>query len=301
VNSYDITSANAVLPGPISCFTCHSALHTTYTDEDWLPLTSTAAVPMSMYGGSKTINFAKTSSNLCAKCHQPRPVTKSSTSSDGNIIDYAVLVSSPSANFTQLTPGYRTGVHYGAQGAMAAGIGGIEFGTGYTQSAHVANASCAMCHMAKPTGLAGGHSFNAYDSYGAADNFNGCNISGCHTTMSKTNTSYIAATSTTAATGIPKKLADLAAKINALGNGKDILQKDPTDGKYHGYFDVYDASANPTGYWRNPNQGNVPLPTLTNAQFGAIINYQLVYRGGGKGIHNYPYMAKLLDNSLAAW
>jgi hypothetical protein len=301
VNQYDITAANAVLPGAINCFTCHSSLHSTYTDADWFPLTTVAAVPMTMYGGSKTINFAKTSSNLCAKCHQPRPITKSSTSSDGNIIDYGVLVTAGSSNFTQMTPSYRTGVHYGAQGSMAAGVGGIEFGTGYTQSSHVANASCSSCHMATPTGLAGGHSFNAFDEYNAVDNFNGCNVSGCHSGMSKTNATYVSVTSTTAATGIPKKLADLAAKINAIGGGHDILQKDPLDNQYHGYLDIYDASANPTGYWKNPNLGNVAFPTLTNAQFGAIINYQLVFRGGGKGVHNYPYMAKLIDNTMAAW
>jgi hypothetical protein len=298
VNQYDITAANAVLPGAISCFTCHSALHTSYTDADFFPLTTVAAVPMTMYGGAKTINFTKTASNLCAKCHQPRPITKSS---DSNVIDYAALVTTPAGTYSQSSLSYRTGIHYGAQGAMAAGIGGIEFGTGYTQSAHVAGASCTACHMATPSGLAGGHSFNAYDEYNATDNFNGCNVTGCHTTMSKANTSYIAATSATAATGIPKKLADLATKLNAIGAGHDILQKDPLDGKYHGYLDIYDASSNPSGYWKNPSMGNVAFPTLTNAQFGAILNYQLVFRGGGNGVHNYPYMAKLLDNTLAAW
>jgi hypothetical protein len=181
---------------------------------------------------------------------------------------------------------------------MAFGIGGIEFGTGYTQSQHKTLASCKSCHMATPTGLAGGHSFNVYDEYGAKDNFNGCNVTGCHTGMSTTNTSYVAAT-----TGITTKLASLATKLNAIGAGHDILQKDPIDGKYHGYLDIYDASSNPTGYWKSPNTipANIPFPALTNAQFGAILNYQLVFRGGGNGIHNYPYMSKLVDNTIAAW
>jgi hypothetical protein len=298
VNQYDIGAANAYLPGPISCFTCHSNLHTSYTDADFLPLATTAAVPMTMYGGSKTINFAKTEANLCAKCHQPRPVTKSS---DSNVIDYALLVSSPASNYTQSSLSYRTGIHYGAQGAMAAGVGGIEFGTGYTQSAHVANASCEACHMATPIGLAGGHSFNAYDEYNAKDNFNGCNVTGCHSTMGTTNTSYVAATSKTVATGIPYKLNALAAKINLIGAGHDILQKDPLTGLYNGYLDIYDAASNPSGWWKNPANGTPAFPTLTNAQFGAIINFQLVLRGGGNGVHNYTYMAKLLDNSTAAW
>jgi hypothetical protein len=299
LNSYQVDAATAVLPGAISCFTCHDSLHTSYTDADFLPLTSTAAVPLTMYGGSKTIDFAKKDANLCTKCHQPRPVTASS----GNIIDYSLLKSAPTTVYSLSSVSYRTGIHYGAQSAMAAGIGGIEFGTGYTNSAHVANASCKSCHMASPTGLAGGHSFNAYDEYGAKDNFTGCNVSGCHTTMSSTNASYVSSTSATATTSVPYKLKALATKINLIGNGHDILQKDPLDGQYHGYLDIYDASSNPTGYWKSPNTtpANIAFPALTNAQFGAIINYQLVFRGGGNGIHNYPYMSKLLDNTIAAW
>lgn len=286
-NKYDIGTANAVLPGAISCFTCHSSLHTTYTDADFMPLTTTAAVSMTMYGGAKQINFAKTNGNLCAKCHQPRPITKSA---DGNVIDYAALVSSPAATFSGVSISYRTGIHYGAQGAMAAGVGGIEFGTGYTNSAHVANASCTSCHMATPVALAGGHSFEV------AGNFNGCNTTNCHTTMSATNATYTAAIA-----DISTKLAALATKLNAIGAGHDILQKDPTDNLYHGYLDIYDAASNPTGYWKNPANGTPAFPALTNAQFGAIINFQLVARGAGKGVHNYPYIKKLLENSVAAW
>jgi hypothetical protein len=292
LNNYGVDAATVALPGAISCFTCHSSLHSTYTDADFLPLTTTAAVPMTMYGGTKTINFAKTNANLCAKCHQPRPVTASS----GNVIDYSLLVSAPTSNYTLSSLSYRTGIHYGAQGAMAAGVGGIEFGTGYTQSAHVANASCEACHMATPSGLAGGHSFNVYDEYNAVDNFNGCNVTGCHTTMNKTNTTYTAAVA-----DITAKLAALATKINAIGAGHDILQKDPTDNKYHGYLDIYDAASNPTGWWKNPANGTPAFPTITNAQFGAILNFQLIVRGGGNGVHNYPYMKKLLENSIAAW
>lgn len=303
VNDYDMGTTNAVLPGKMNCFTCHSSLHTTYTEDNFMPLTTTAAVPMTMYGGAKTINFAKTSSNLCAKCHQPRPITKSS---DSNVIDYTVLVSNPNGTFNQASLSYRTGIHYGAQGAMVAGVGGIEFGTGYSNSAHTTNASCASCHMASPSFLSGGHSFSVYDEYGATIsassggpkpyNFNGCNVSGCHTSMSYTSTTF-----TNVVADIQTKVDQLAAKINAIGAGHDLLQKDPTDNKYHGYLDFYDATSNPTGYWKNPNLGNVSFPTITNAQFGAIINFQLVVRGGGLGIHNYTYIKKLLENTLAAW
>lgn len=285
-NNYVVSAATASLPGPISCFTCHSSLHSTYTDEDFFPLATTAAVPMTMYGGSKTINFTQTSANLCAKCHQPRPVT----ASNGNVIDYSLLKSSPTSNYTLSSVSYRTGVHYGAQGAIAAGVGGVEFGSGYSNAQHTSKASCTTCHMAQPSGLSGGHSFSV------AGNFNGCNATGCHSNMSSTNTTYTATVA-----DIQSKLDQLAAKINALGGGHDILQKDPSDNKYHGYIDIYDASANPTGYWKNPAYGTPAFPTLTNAQFGAILNYQLVYRDGSKGIHNYAYTKKLLENTLSAW
>jgi nitrate/TMAO reductase-like tetraheme cytochrome c subunit len=290
LNNYGTDAATASLPGPFTCFTCHDKLHTSYTFDDFRPLTTEAAVPMTMWGGSKTINFPKTTANLCAKCHQPRPVTNAA----GNVIDYAALASAPTANYTLSSISYRTGVHYGTQAAIASGTGAVEFGTGYTNSAHATQASCSSCHMATPSGMAGGHSFNVQG------NFNGCNVSGCHSNMSATNALYTAAT-----TDVNTKLSQLATKINALGlvNGvqHDILQKDPSDNQYHGYIDTYDAASNPTGFWKNPSQGNVALPALTNAQFGAIINFQIVSRDGSHGVHNYPYTKKLLENTLAAW
>jgi hypothetical protein len=141
--------------------------------------------------------------------------------------------------------------------------------------------------MASPKGLAGGHSFSA------AGNFNGCNATGCHTTMSATNSTF---TGTTAE--IATLITSLATAINAIGAGHDILEKD-ADGTYHGYFDIYDASANPDGYWKNPANGTPAFPALTNDQFGAILNYQMVVRGGGKGVHNAPYIKALLTNSIA--
>jgi hypothetical protein len=283
INNYSVNSATTAFPGKISCFTCHSSVHTNYTADEFSPLTTDAPVALNMWGGTKSINFAKKEGNLCAKCHQPRPVTAST----GNVIDYTSLVSAGTTNYNMTSIGYRTGVHYGTQGSMAAGVGGIEFGTGYTNSEHVTKTSCSSCHMATPSGMTGGHSFDA--------NFNGCNVSGCHSNMSATSPMYTAAIE-----DIETKLSELAAKINAIGEGHDILALDPEDNHYHGYFNVYEGS-NPTGYWRNPSQGNVPFPTLTNAQFGAILNYQLVYRDGSHGIHNYPYTIKLLENSLAAW
>jgi hypothetical protein len=285
INNYTASASVLALPGSIRCFTCHNSLHKDYAATEFLPLDTKSEVSLTMWGGAKTINFAKTTSNLCAKCHQPRPVTASS----GALIDYSKLISEPDVTYNLSSVSYRTGVHYGSQAAMAAGVGGIEFGTGYTNSAHVEKASCTDCHMATPAGLAGGHSFNA------ADNYSGCNVSGCHSSMSAAS-----ATLTEANADITARLYELASMINAIGEGHDILEKDPDDGLYHGNLDIYDESSNPTGYWKNPAYGNPAFPDLTNAQFGAILNYQLVMQDGSYGVHNYPYIKQLLENSIAA-
>jgi hypothetical protein len=91
VNDYASSSATAY--GELGCFTCHSSLHTTYDDTDFYPLTTTAAVPMTMWKGAKTINLTKTDGNLCVKCHQPRPFTASNT--NGDVIDYASTIQLP--------------------------------------------------------------------------------------------------------------------------------------------------------------------------------------------------------------
>lgn len=310
-NNYIAEASVLTLPGPITCFTCHSSLHTNYAGTEFSPLTSTAAVKMTMWGAAKEINFTKTAGNLCSKCHQPRPVT----ASNGNVIDYSKLISEPTTTFALATLGYRSGVHYGTQGAMVAGTGAIEFGTGYANSAHVAGASCTSCHMAAPSGFGGGHSFrvlsSAEGSTSPATNFSGCNVTGCHSAspLSATSAKY-----KDAVLAIKTKLNALEDKINLIGvtlGGGDILQAE-TDGTYHGYFSIYDPSSNPTGNYKNPGSTSTwtqaqkdinaakSAMVLTNAQFGAILNYQMVYRGGANGIHNYPYTSTLLDNTLAA-
>ncbi len=142
--------------GEFSCFTCHSQIHTTYEFTDFLPFTNTAPVAMTMWGGAKTINLTQddSKSNLCVKCHQPRPLTNST---DGNVFDYASLVSNPTGIFyspdstnNKVKPSYRTGVHYGTVGAIVAGMGGVEFSgpLGYGNSVHTTVASCSDCHQA---------------------------------------------------------------------------------------------------------------------------------------------------------
>jgi hypothetical protein len=327
-NPYAATTSTSY--GPFTCFTCHKNLHTTYAVTDFAPLTTVAAVPLTMWGGAKTANITPDGgiSNLCIKCHQPRPFTNSNT--DGNVLDYAALVNSPTAMFydaamastaIKLKPGYRTHTHYGTAGAVYAGMGGVEFkGTmGYANMVHTSKASCKDCHMATMTGAAGGHTFTA------KGNFNGCNTTDCHGTgtVSASNAKYW----TNPRAEIKTLLETLAGKLKI--NGIEILNRNSdaesnlwaglTAGKWDGYLNIYDPINNPTGPDNNP--GGVfqnPSPsattwtqaqidynktltkvTLTNAQFGAIINFQMCLRDFSMGIHNFDYTKALLTNSIA--
>ena len=93
-NDYQTVATDAY--GEITCSTCHSSLHTTYTPGD-LGLTTVAPVSMTMWGGAKTIDLPADGGmgNLCVKCHQPRPFVTSSSLSDGNVVDYANLIANP--------------------------------------------------------------------------------------------------------------------------------------------------------------------------------------------------------------
>lgn len=322
VNDYFVAPDAAY--GEITCSTCHSSIHTTYGPGD-LALTTVAPVSMNMWGGAKTIDVQADGgrSNLCIKCHQPRPFTASA--GDGQVIDYVGLATNPTAVFydvaqtgNKLKPAYRTHTHYGTAGAVYAGVGGVEFSgaTAYANSAHTAIASCQDCHMGEMKGKAGGHTFFA------KGNFNGCNDAGCHTGVDASSSSFW----TAPRAAVKSALDALAAELQI--NGVDILNRNPdaehnlwaanTTNKYDGYLNIYDPinnpdgiANNPAGTFQNPNPSNswspeqkalnltLPLITLTNAQMGAIINFQLCLRDYSQGIHNYKYTMALLQNSLA--
>ncbi len=335
-NQYVANSANTF--GEIGCYTCHSSLHTTYATTD-LALTTTAPVAMTMWGGAKTINLAADEgrSNLCVKCHQPRPLTCGNDPA-GRLLNYDSVKNFPlavmwdsttGATNTMLRPSYRMHVHYGTVSAVYAGMGGIEYAGSvpYTNSPHTALASCQDCHMADPmVGIAGGHAFNMRNAKESALgssttwNFNGCNVEGCH------NLAPLDATSAkwkNTRTEIKGLLDGLAAKINACGNGTDILHKETdaasnlwagvTTGNYDGYLNIYDPSSNPGGAWRNPypsgswtadqkatNLGKPKFPKLLMVQTGALVNFQFCLREYSLGIHNTSYVRALLTNTTEA-
>jgi len=323
-NPYAASSGTSY--GPMQCNMCHVHLHSSYTFADFMPLTTTASVPMTMLSGAKSINLTQDDgkSNLCAKCHQPRPLTNSNT--DKNVLNYAGLVSNPTAVFYDaaqsnslnvLKPGFRTSVHNGTTAAIFAGTGGVEFGTGYSNSQHTTVASCQDCHMAPMTGKAGGHTFSAQG------NFNGCNVAGCHASnpiSSSTTSQYWKQTRD----GVKAQLDQLAAKLQE--GGIDIMGRNGdatsnlwiglTTNNYDGNMNIYDPVNNPAGptynttLFQNPSttgftadqitfNNTLPKLTLTNAQMGAIINFQLCLRDFSLGIHNKAYTTTLLANSIA--
>jgi hypothetical protein len=324
-NDY-VTIASAAI-GNITCFTCHSSLHTTFEGTDFSPLTTTAPVSMTMWAGAKSINLAQDGGmgNLCVKCHQPRPLTTSTTLTDGRVVNYDSLANYPTRIFydnavgnkapNQVVPSYRTHVHYGTVGAIYAGVGGVEFqGMPYESSYHTTHASCEDCHMVDPidgvNGKAGGHTF------WAKGNFNGCNATDCHEGMSSSSTLW-----TGTRTDVKALLDALADKINAVGGGTPILHSESdasanlwagnTTGNWDGYLNIYDPSTNPGGAWKNPgstssytdaqkaiNNALPTFPSLTNGVMGAMINFQMCLREFSLGIHNTKYTKALLQNSI---
>jgi hypothetical protein len=335
-NDYACSSSTAY--GEFNCSTCHRNLHTSYTADDFFPLTTTAAVSMTMWKGTKSIDLTTdgSRSNLCVKCHQPRPLTTSTTLSTGDVVDYASLASSPNSLFydssvgnaspNTLLPSYRMHIHYGASGAIFAGKGGVEFtGLAYTNSAHTTVASCQDCHMADMTLSAGGHTFRVRSGDGPLTstttwNYNGCNATGCHSAdpINSTTTTFW----TTPRAEIKTLLTTLATKINSLGGTTDLLHKDATStnlwagitaNNYDGYLDIYDPSTNPLGAWKNPgstsswttaqkatNNALPVFPSLKNVVVGSMINFQLCLREYSMGIHNHNYSKALLQNSVDA-
>lgn len=297
INCFVASDSSLVYPGPIICFTCHSSVHTRHTPDEFYPLTSTRPVPMTMWGGSKTISFRRDISNLCAKCHQPRPVISPS----GKPIDYSGLTGEKSSVFNAATFSYDTGIHFGTQAAIFSGIGAVEFGSGYSNSAHTEKASCTDCHMSEPSNSGGGHTFIA------KGNFNGCNKAGCHSSRNESDPE------------LKKVLNEINSGILKLGEKLDrisepgILKKDTATGVFTGYPDIYDPQFNPNGKYRSPstagwNEGDInhnsslpPFPQLSNAQFGAFLNFQMVLRDGSKGIHNYNYTRRLIKKSISAF
>jgi hypothetical protein len=146
------TAAAISNPNPINCYTCHE-IHKTFTPADWA-LTHTEVVDYWHTGGSGT-SIDLGSGNLCANCHQARPVNP--WPETGSTQEYTVT-------------NFRYGPHYSPAGNMVSGIGGYEISGDltYTNSPHSnTERGCVTCHMGEPVGVtSGGHQMTP--------NANGC-------------------------------------------------------------------------------------------------------------------------------
>jgi hypothetical protein len=173
------------------------------------------------------------------------------------------------------------------------------------------------CHMGTMVGSSGGHTFSA------AGKFDGCNATGCHTDpiTAATTTFWI-----NPRTEIQGLLASLAAKLTE--NGVEIMNRNGdsasnlwygiTKNNYDGYLNVYDPITNPTAQTYNASSfkyvgtppaswsadqkaynAGLPVLTLSYAQMGALINFQLCLRDYSLGIHNFAYTKALLTNTIA--
>lgn len=158
-------------PAPINCRTCHK-IHETYTPADYALRTAT---PVTMLMGGPPATYDYGTSNLCANCHQGRPVNP-----------YPVRGGQP---VTLTAANARFGPHHGTQANMLLGEGAYEIpgSLPYSNSPHTnaVTKGCVTCHMeGNPMGIAaGGHQMGlTYVSYGSpATLLTGCTVSGCHT------------------------------------------------------------------------------------------------------------------------
>ena len=140
----------------IGCFACHAP----HTSEDF-SLRTSAAVALNSGG-----TFDKGASNICANCHQGRPID-------------------PAVDSTDPIESKRWGAHHGPQANIVAGqglweIAGESYSSTHQHNSGIAN-GCVGCHMSDlpGSGMAGGHSFAVnYDYYG--DNINGSGCYSCH-------------------------------------------------------------------------------------------------------------------------
>jgi formate-dependent nitrite reductase cytochrome c552 subunit len=160
----------------------------------------------------------------------------------------------------------RYGPHHGAQGMMLTGSGAYTVGTGYVNSAHgntnLNENGCVTCHMASAQAVeSGGHTFRVSNEDGDL-NYAGCLE--CHADEDEVDALVL-----TARADIDGLLSDLETKLIDLG----LLGTD--------------------GYAIVPQE-------FTEHQAGALYNYQYVKEDNSRGIHNYKFAKKLLENSIAA-
>jgi len=323
------SSALPTMPGKISCFTCHKG-----AAADSMQLAFTGPVKLNMYpeytvgplagnGFNKTANVTQKGgiSNLCIKCHQPRPLNTNTlgtfpANNSGASVDYNDLATNPTqvwydsivgnAYPNKLIPARSSVNHYGTVGGIFAGLTGVQFGNAADYapgSTHATSATCQDCHMATPTEFTGGHTFRVaeYDTTVTPAtkimNFKGCNVSGCHNSpLTATH-----ATMTNFKTEINNSLNTLAGKLRTR-NGTQIMAKElsPTRNKryfatttlgYDGTLDIYDPVNNPDGLLRAITTSGSWTPAQV-AYNATLEKFPTLTKGQYGAILNFQHIVK---------
>ena len=185
-------------PTPVNCRTCHP-IHESYSMDDYGLRTATA---VNFMVGDASYDYGN--SNLCANCHQARPVSPYPVEGGADVT----------------ITNARYGPHYGPQSNMLAGKGPypIPGSMTYINSAHtnLVDGGCVTCHMSPATGnWAGGHQMNVKHttpSGSTAYQYTGCLASGCHST-----TAEVTALITPNRTEIAGLLTDLRVRLQTKG------------------------------------------------------------------------------------
>ena len=246
IASGEMETAEAINnPNPPNCYTCHD-VHESYTPTDW---TLTTSDPVELWISGAVTDQG--TGNLCVNCHQPR-------------IPDPLPVPGSREDITIGSPYW--GPHHGPQGAMIAGSGGYEVGSGYGNSMHttLVTNSCNTCHMSTAYGVqAGGHTMGMTYAYHGHDVVNKAGCTSCHQDPSSLDT----------------KLEETRAAINEkLAELQVILME-------QGVLDDTD---------------HVVPGTMTMDQAGGVLNYLFVLEDRSGGTHNNMYATKLLENSIAS-
>lgn len=258
---------------PPGCFACHSP----HSNGDFRRRTEDPVTLLSPMSGvsNQSVNLGK--GNLCLNCHQPRSLSPQ-------------IPQSPAATDSITITSSRWYPHYGVQGLMFKGVGaggGFQFsGKSYSNSPHatatiIAQEGCITCHMAPPTagsGIAGGHTMNIHFTGPHGEDgwvLNGCNQSGCHTTLTDVETYVSVSNSLTGGKGVR---AFIEASLDTLDSL--LIAK--------GYLDS-------TGLVKASSGTPLKIPAI---KAGALYNYFFIEHDMSMGAHNSAYTVQLIKDSI---
>ncbi len=260
-------------PAPINCRTCHM-IHSTYTEADY---GLTATDPVMLFnadyttGERPTVDYGAAAGNLCAQCHQGRPLVDRVADGILPVIDGADVEVTSS----------RFGLHHGPQAQVVGGLGAYEFegsatvtGGPNTHGDPIDNPRlCATCHMATASAWEfGNHTWRvSFDNDGEREP----NVAGC-------NTCHSGFEDFAEFGDVPSEITDLMIQIEQVLVDAGFKREMTPGYTYH----ELSVQVN-TGVW--------PANLVA-----AMLNWQMFAEDRSRGLHNPPYARAVLTNTLEA-